>query len=86
MNKGCNFELSSEITMAANVKSSVFCDVTPCILVKECLCYRVTCLFPSFFQYSPVSFDSGTCCTMDLRGSRYWIIDEDLGWYCTTEG
>jgi hypothetical protein len=38
-------------------------------------------LLDSFCQYSPVSFDSGTCCTMDPTGSRYRIIDEDLCWY-----
>lgn len=82
VNKVCIFELKIEITMAVNVKITVFCDVTPCILVTECLCFRVTFQFSSFCQYSPVGFDSGTCCcTMYPRGSRYKIIDEDLCWY-----
>jgi len=82
MNEGRIFELSSEIAMVANVKSTAFCDVTPCTLVRECLCLRVTFKFPSFSHNSPVSFDSGTCCcTMDPRGNRYWVIDEDLCWY-----
>lgn len=42
VNKVCIFELKIEITMAVNVKITVFCDVTPCILVTECLCFRVT--------------------------------------------